>query len=436
MSESSVKSARDAMLTPRPPSPYKPGKVSLRAKKSVLPALFDFKLDGPRRRDKKLLLFRDAERRMEEKYQKSIPVGCTSKLSQGGKAAVESESAPAAAAPEVAGEEKAEQQKQYSNADVVMREYFFIEAQQEQVISEEQSERNVILSEEEYGFTTLLVDFLQFLPQVIAYDSPYLVEEAKRDELARTEAREAFFNQIAATISERFREEKHKEKRAEYSKELFSSHAEGLEELKAKEAVQWEELMEWNKKRLLRFGQAVKQEDYRLRHLKKRKLVRGKPVVTLGERYLQQLKDRNKEGQLVIYDGDAYTRAHEALFALVGRQAFANEKEIRKALDRLERALDTLMEEEVEAREEVQRLESVAWVPVLLHGVDGFYEAKRATRDREEEEALEAMADANDEVAMAKIKYKMLARKFESKEVESSPWSPDVSPAADAEAEN
>lgn len=429
MGESRVKAIRMEVPTPRPPSPYKPGKVSLRARKSVLPALFEFKLDGPRRRDKKRLLAIDAERRMEQKYIQSIPIGCNSKLSAGGRpAAIEDKPAAEAVEVDAAGQPK---EREFSSVDVVMREYFLMEAQQEQLIGEEQSGRNLITSEEEYGYTTILVDFLQFLPQVIAVDSPELAEEAKKDELARAQEREIFFNQIADRISALFREEKIKEKLLAYSNELLPKHAAALEELKKKEQEEWEELMEWNRKRLERYGAAMKKKvDYRLRSLKKRKLVGGKPVEYTGEKYLRRLRESQKqnEGQLVVYD-DEYTAAHERLFAEVGRKEFTIEKEIRAELDRMERALDVLIEKEVEAREEEQRAESVEWIPVLLYGVDGYYEARRATREREEMEQLERRKEAGDELARAEIKRRLLAKNFSEQQREDAtvtPWTPDV----------
>lgn len=429
MSRNIVKSILD-LPTPRPPSPYKPGKVSRRCRQSVLPSLFEFKLDMPRRRDKQLRLRRDAEEIMEKKYLLSFPVGCKGRLSRSRNVDQTSESQPEEE--EIHADPKS---KVFSSCDIAMREYLLLEAQQEQLFTEENDLRNQLIAHENYGHINIYVDFLHFLPRVIAEDHVELAECAKKDEENRAEERHRFCRTIETEIAQRFFEAKLQKKLYEIELEMLPEHAKGLEELAAQEKEEWEELMEWHYKRLKRYGQVVrKMVDYRGKS--RRKKVRGKIVETIGEKYLRMIRERNKEGQLIVVCNDPSTAVSEALYAQQGRSRLQREREKLAELQRIDRALVVLIDDEPDAREEVQQEESKAWVPLMFFGIDGHYEAKRAARERQELEELQQRKEAGDEEAKAEMKRRLLAKEFIERkkgkeDIESVPWTPDVVPCVE-----
>lgn len=444
------RSPEDFPPTPRAPTPYRPGRVALRPKRSVLPALFEMKLEVPRRRDSTFRTMLEAERRMEERYQGSLPKKTCRRLLRLPDAPVEATDTAAAdvvtfSSPPAAEDPKEVAPPEYSSADQAMRECFLLEAIQEQVMREETQGRIFIKAEENYYYTTILVDSSHSLMEALAESDEDLVVDIRHAAASREEERTVFFHEIAERIHVKFHEKCLREKLQSIVDEELSLYTTAMKEMQATEAEEWKELIAWHERRMKSYGQTLhnsKTRDYRITK-KTKKTKRRKYGNRSGssakesstERAIRVLREKKTaEFQLVLFHAhDAKETSNEELFALNGQEAHQREKERKDAERYHNRRLDRLQDEELVAREALQKLESQKWIPLMLFGIDGYYEAKRSTRERLEMEELQRRKEAGDAVARAEIKRRLLAKEFSERNQEEqlaavSSWTPDVIP--------
>lgn len=437
----------DEVATPtlRPPTPYRPGRVAIRARRSVLPSLFEMKLVGTHHRALNYRTMIEAGRRMEERYHKTVSKpNCKRLLRQNvdpvlpaiteaaGEAAVSSQHTLETSNEEVT--------VQYSSVDQAMRECFLLEAIYDQVMKEETAGRVFIDAEEHYYFTTVLVDASHSFLEVLAERNGDLMEEIRFASASREEERNTFFHNISEQIHQQFQQKRLEEKLQSTFIEQLTLYTTSMEDLRQHEEKEWLELLVWNEKRIKvydEFAEKAKVIDYRItkKTTKNRHKKHGGRHHTeresSTERFLRVLRAKKRlESQLVLFDCDgAKDASRECVYALVGREAHQKEKE-RKAVEHsVSRRFEFLEEDELDAREEMQKLESEQWIPLMLFGIDGYYAAKRATRERLELEELKRKKDLGDEVARAEIKRRLLAKEFNEKmdnqEITTYPWTPD-----------
>lgn len=443
------RSPEDFPPTPRAPTPYRPGRVTLRAKRSVLPSLFEMKLDVPRRRSSEYRTMLEAARRMEERYRESLPKKACKRLmrltdTDEGSLLTDGKAADALGVlPPIAAERNpCLAQEEYSSVDQAMRECFLLEAIEEQVAREEAAGRVFIQAEENYYYTTLLVDGAHSLMEALAENDDAIIRDVRHAAALREEERNNYFHDIAERIHERFHQKRLKEKINAAAEEQLSLYTASLGEIHSKQISAWQELMVWHAKRMRGYGlvaqAATEKRDYRI--TKKTKKTRRKERKRAGhvekegstERTLRVLKEKKSgDKQLVLFnEADAREKFREALYAAMGQKSYQREKERKTCQARLSRRFVCLEEEELEARKELQQLESQQWIPLMLFGIDGYYEAKQATRDRVEMEELLAKKEAGDALARAEVKRRLLAKEFsernDAERATSSPWTPDV----------
>lgn len=425
---------------PEPPSPYHP--LAQKRIASVLPSLFQSKLETSKLRDRKLKQLREAEAFAEAELQKAQkPVKLT--LGKNRRAASGDEGEPTEP---TTSEQEPAAAKTVSAYDECIKEFHFLEAQRQQLCSEESDMRAEIVAEEELLYTRATLQHFESLAHAITASELSESEKARAEEILneedtqlsdaknqRAEERRALLESIAASTSVRLAEERLRMRLQKAIGELLPEHEDGRNEIMVEEQDALMQALEWE--RTYRpmgpgCGFAGPAEDPRLRHRKAVKKGRHhKPTTT--ELAIEQLR-RGKasdaqeggpaanEGALVVYktvtDEDGFAdppdTTLEVVFVEEGKQLYVHERDAKLEAIRKARALQDLLREEESTRADILLEESEDFLPILLSGVDGIYEARHAARarvKREGEAETEALADR---IARMDAKSHILAGDF------------------------
>lgn len=351
---------------PRPSSPYRPSVH--RSKHTVLPSLFSYKMDMitlNATRD-----WRDANKEVEAVMEK---VNRSPKMTLGRPRL--GDIMAAAAKEQRAAEEKPGVQQ-------AIREHFLAEAMRQQIVRAEESLRSNCIAEEKLVFTRMLVDSCQILSELVTA-SPELRREARIAKHERSVERENYMNEIAAVASSCVAARCFKVKVKELTAQWLQEHALGVAAIVKGEMEALEDLFVWEQQHHPQDRTRMMKDDPRLRGLPKKRSRYKKQTKT--ELAIKRIRDsqQQKSGVLVVFDEDA---RGEAQYREEGKRWYLTTKAQIEVATKKDHALDEVWATEVTDRDHLTDTESTTWVPLLIHGVDGHYEAQADARQRQRAE--------------------------------------------------